>query len=109
MPSGCRAQPSQTFLLGERWALQPDGNLNYQADFYDPKTYTPLDAATGTFVTSNPFPGVNQQAWPHCALRLSHRGRSNYACGDGHVELLDFRDTMTLGYSTPPNRWTGVY
>lgn len=99
----------QTILLAERWSITASGKLDHEVDIRPPNTLAPMDSATGRPVPSNPFGPAGVNAFPAISLRIGHRRTSNYLMVDGRVEALDFRSTMVLNTTTPPNRWSGCY
>jgi prepilin-type N-terminal cleavage/methylation domain-containing protein/prepilin-type processing-associated H-X9-DG protein len=101
--------PSMTFLLAERWSLKETGAFDIEVEIQPPNTSAPMDVRTRRPVASNPFGPAGTNTTPGTAMRIAHRQNSNYLMIDGHVEALDFKATMTLNASTPPNRWTGRY
>lgn len=91
------------FLLGERWAAMPDG-LTATNDCAVMPPYT-----SGSPPMSAPL----QAGGTHNALRLSHRGRSNFIFFDYHVESLAPWERIAPGTTDAnqttkkPNPWVG--
>jgi len=90
-------------LLSERWASMPDG-----------LTQTNDCAVMPPYTAGSPPMAVPLRAGgTHNALRLGHRGRSNYLFFDGHVETLAPWGRVAAGTTDAnqttrtPNIWVG--
>jgi prepilin-type processing-associated H-X9-DG protein len=106
--------PAEVIMLAEHDGTPfPANGLPY-ANWTDaPFVRTPVDgggkaltppASWGSPVGTWPW---NEANWLGFALRVSHRGRSNYAFHDGRVASLDPWQTSSADPSLP-NMWTGV-
>ena len=105
--------PGQVILLAEHDGSPFTNGAQYTNWTDAPFVRTPVDGsgnpltaptAWGTPVGTWPW---NESKWLGYAVRVSHRGRSNYAFHDGHVESLTPWETCAADPSQP-NLWTGV-
>ena len=104
--------PGQVILLAEHDGSPYIGGQQYTNWTDAPFVRTPVDGE-GNVLSAPPSWGSTVGTWPWneakwlgYAVRVSHRGRSNYAFHDGHVESLTPWETCVADPSLP-NMWTG--
>jgi len=90
-------------ILGEKWAVQPGGAVDWNGNVEPPYRASSPPCLSEAF-----------QAGPkQTALRVRHRGRSNYLFADWHVEALSpwercNQANTDAAATVSPNIWTGT-
>lgn len=101
-------KPSQTIQLGEHWG-NPNNGFTLTVD--PPFVQDPVDAEGNVLTAPGDWgsrTGLFATPWTikELAVRVSHRGTSNYLFCDGHTERMSPWKTCNADY-TVSNLWTG--